>query len=170
MHPEIVVVIRYRAGNYAEAARNAAPQAIQVADRWHLLKNLRDALVLVYERHRRLLSELNAESTLVAPPGTQRQEELVLLNQLAPAPPPTPRPLSRTRLIDQVRLDHCHYWKAQLERVQQMPPVTYDSPPRRLAALVLSRPETLSVTAPDYPSRAASPRDCPSHPPGLSLC
>ena len=120
MHPEIKVVSRDRGGTYAEAARDAIPQAIQVADRWHLLKNLRDALVLAYERHRHLLSELNVEATLLEPVTVQRQEELALLNRLAPAPPPTPRPLSRTRLMEQGRAEHWQYWKGQQERVQQL--------------------------------------------------
>lgn len=44
LHPEIEVVSRDRAGAYAEAARKGAPQAVEVADRFHILKNLREHL------------------------------------------------------------------------------------------------------------------------------
>ena len=40
-HPTIEVVARDRAGAYSEAVEIARPEATQVADRWHLLANLR---------------------------------------------------------------------------------------------------------------------------------
>jgi transposase len=43
-HPEVEVVSRDRAGLYAEGAREGAPQARQVTDRFHLLRNFREAI------------------------------------------------------------------------------------------------------------------------------
>lgn len=57
-HPGIEVVSRDRGGEYAEAARRAAPYAIQVADRFHLLKNLRDVVLRVFRQHAEVLDLL----------------------------------------------------------------------------------------------------------------
>lgn len=56
--PAVAVIARDRSTEYARAATTAAPQALQVADRWHLLVNGRDMaerwLMSVYPRLRRL--------------------------------------------------------------------------------------------------------------------
>jgi transposase len=50
-HPEIDLVSRDRGGDYASAATAGAPQAVQCADRFHVIKNLREALEGVLAHH-----------------------------------------------------------------------------------------------------------------------
>jgi transposase len=50
-HPGVEVITRDRWAGYANAAAAGAPQATQVADRWHLLRNLLDALIDTVDRH-----------------------------------------------------------------------------------------------------------------------
>jgi transposase len=51
-HPEIDIVSRDRGGDYAAAARKGAPQARQIADRFHLAQNLTDRLEVILARCR----------------------------------------------------------------------------------------------------------------------
>ena len=65
-HPEVEIVSRDRCGLYAQGAREGAPQARQVADRFHLLQNLRETIETQLSRAdrstgRALLPESNDE-------------------------------------------------------------------------------------------------------------
>src|SRR5207302_7983126 len=57
-HPEIEVISRDRAGAYAAAAKKGAPQAQQIADKFHLLLNLREKLKELMARKQKLLSQV----------------------------------------------------------------------------------------------------------------
>ena len=81
-HPEIEVVSRDRGGDYAAAAHAAVPQAIQCADRFHLLHNLSKALEGVLARHLAAQRKRRTETTSLAP---------VLSSQTLPPPKSLPK-------------------------------------------------------------------------------
>jgi transposase len=57
-HPCVNIISRDRGCYYAQGAKLGAPQALQVADRFHLLCNLRVTLVRMLDRHSRLIREV----------------------------------------------------------------------------------------------------------------
>jgi len=57
-HPGVELVTRDRSDAYAEGIRRGAPAARQVADRFHLAKNLSEALERFFNRHRWLLRQV----------------------------------------------------------------------------------------------------------------
>src|SRR5712691_4947791 len=51
-HPSVEIGTRDRSATYAEGAARGVPQAVQVADRFHVLDDLGDAVERVLDRHR----------------------------------------------------------------------------------------------------------------------
>jgi transposase len=93
-HPEVHTVSRDRASAYALGIRKGAPQAIQVADRFHLLVNLRNALQRSFQRHSAVLKEtfrlFNEQNS---PHIQQNDEEKIIAAPITkPSIPPSENP------------------------------------------------------------------------------
>ena len=74
-HPEIELVSRDRAGDYASAAKACVPQAVQCADRFHVLKNLGETLEGVLARHLAAHRRGQVEKSSATPlDGTQSKQ------------------------------------------------------------------------------------------------
>ncbi|HEX6479503.1 MAG TPA: ISL3 family transposase [Ktedonobacteraceae bacterium] len=86
-HPEVEIISRDRWSEYATAAQKGAPQAIQVADRWHLLNNLVEELTHLLARHRSQVrqqtgSSLQDNPQAASAPVTHRQDQYTQIQAL----------------------------------------------------------------------------------------
>ena len=101
-HPGVKVIARDRAQAYAEGARQGAPAATQVSDRFHLLQNLREALDQVFLMHSQVLDAVN---NLVPP------QPVVLSDEAATVPVPAheiPLPAQQRAAQRQARRQTLH--------------------------------------------------------------
>jgi len=83
-HPGIEIVSRDRSTTYAAAITEACPQAEQIADRWHLLKNLSETLERFLDTQRGEIKEtaLKLSQHLQQTPVNEQIIETVLTESL----------------------------------------------------------------------------------------
>jgi transposase len=101
-HPGVEVIARDRSSAYAEGARQGAPAAIQVADRFHVLQNLREALDQVFLTHGKALDAVN---------DLARQQPVPLSDEAMAVPVPPhdiPRPAQQRAAQRQARRQALH--------------------------------------------------------------
>ncbi len=97
-HPEIKVICRDRCSTFSQAAARAAPDAIEVADRWHLLHSLARAVERTAHQHRVCLRK-DAETGDLDEPAVQSDPAALaaLIAPLEPDDPPDGQLLARVR-------------------------------------------------------------------------
>ena len=101
-HPGVEVMARDRSSAYADGARQGAPAATQVADRFHLLQNLREALDQVFSTHSQALDAVN---------GLMHQQPVLLPDgaMAVPVPPQDiPLPAQQRAVQRQARRQALH--------------------------------------------------------------
>lgn len=95
-HPEVDIVSRDRGGNYAAAAKKGASQAQQIADRFHLLKNLRERLKEVMDRKQSCLPEVEEHASDAIPAKAQGIKDKSVHQIAEPQAEPEPENHYRT--------------------------------------------------------------------------
>jgi len=101
-HPGVEVIARDRSSAYAEGARQGATAATQVADRFHLLQNLRETLDEVFTTHHQVLDAVNA---------AMRQQPVPLSDgtMAVPVPPPATPPRAQQQAAQRAARRHAIY-------------------------------------------------------------
>lgn len=90
--PDVMVVSRDRGGEYASAAAEGAPQAVQCADRFHVVKNLTEATQLLFARcQAEILASLKTEE----PHQDEQRKPVISIEEWRP---PEPAHVEKARL------------------------------------------------------------------------
>ena len=122
-HPEIEIVSRDRGKDYIKAATEGAPQAEQVADRWHLLANLREAVATFLQQ-----KPVCLQAAAKGPDAQQQKEELIAPTQADSSPegtdpsqvPSPPAKEEEKKPLTKAEQDQAARWARRQERFDQV--------------------------------------------------
>lgn len=92
-NPGVEIISRDRAKAYKQGADQGCPEAIQVADRFHLLENLSNPLEIVLNEHRQFLKNVEA----IVNASTISEEEQIIANPVT-LPPQTKATIDQAEL------------------------------------------------------------------------
>ena len=147
-HPGVAVIARDRATLYPEAIAQGAPQAIQVADRYHLAANLDTAVQGCLERH---ATALRAAAVALAPPAAPPSAEAIAcLPEETPVPGHVVGPLPRRQHLF-VEAKRLHALGYSVHRISRELRINRRTATRYVAAAQLPRrvlPQTTSAVLP----------------------
>jgi transposase len=147
-HPGVSVISRDRAGPYAAGARQGAPEAVQVADRWHLLVNVREALERFLDR--KPSQRQAAAQQLIAEKAPSA----------APISEPKPVPVDSGKISPRERLQHTRRQR-RLDRYERVLDLHRQGMSLRQIARELNtsrRTVRRFIRTPAFPERAARRR------------
>jgi transposase len=92
LHPSAQTIGRDGSREYARGIAEGAPEEVEILDRWHLLKNLREALERMLDRNQQSLGGINVPS----PSRPDKATTSLETSDYAP-PPRSPREEARSR-------------------------------------------------------------------------
>ena len=158
-HPGVELITRDRSNEYADGASRGAPDAVQAADRFHLLQNVREMLQRVLERHQGALQAATREPSPAnsSPPAVEGASSSTTAEAIEEPPtlssdashPPSPLTTNKASSQESRNRRHAHYTAVQELRAQAL---SY----RAIAAQLHLRRQTVRrySVADQFPERA----------------
>ncbi|MPZ13494.1 MAG: ISL3 family transposase [Chloroflexi bacterium] len=158
-HPGVEIIVRDRAGAYAEGARAGAPNAMQVADRFHLIQNATQALEeLLRSRPRRVVSVPEPDPPPIPPSG-----ESTAVSIAEASPSLTSLSAARRRQLDRAgariaRWEEVHDRRARGQGLRQIAREMHIARMTVRRLLDRPRPSLEPVPRPPRPGGLTSPK------------